>query len=161
MFRLRWRHNERDGVSNHQPHGCLLSRLFRRRSKKTLKLHVTGPCEGNSPVTGGSPAHRVSNAENASIWWRHHVPGGYIWCAIIHHLFKLEKANDYLVILEATLLGNVWHIEGILPKGPYLPCVNMAAMALLAGYHRYYICTWIEHQSLSHVNAYVYEATGS
>ena len=30
----RWRHNERDGVSNHQPHGCLLSRLFKRRSKK-------------------------------------------------------------------------------------------------------------------------------
>ena len=32
---LQWRHNERDGVSNHQPHDCLLNRLFRRRSKKT------------------------------------------------------------------------------------------------------------------------------
>ena len=31
---LRWRHNDHDGVSNHQPHGCLLNRLFRRRSKK-------------------------------------------------------------------------------------------------------------------------------
>ena len=30
---LHWRHN--DHVSNHQPHGCLLNRLFRRRSKKT------------------------------------------------------------------------------------------------------------------------------
>ena len=29
------------------------------------------------------------------------------------------------------------HIEGILPKGPYLPCVSMAGRALLAGYHRY------------------------
>ena len=29
------------------------------------------------------------------------------------------------------------NIEGILPKGPYLPCVSMAGMALLAGYHRY------------------------
>ena len=27
-------------------------------------------------------------------------------------------------------------IEGILPKGPYLPCVSMAGGALLAGYHR-------------------------
>ena len=26
--------------------------------------------------------------------------------------------------------------EGILPKGPYLPCVSMAGRALLAGYHR-------------------------
>ena len=48
---LQWRHNERDGVSNHQPRYCLLKRLFRRRSKKTSKLRVTGLCEGNYPVT--------------------------------------------------------------------------------------------------------------
>ena len=46
---LRWRHNDHDGVSNHQPHGCLLNRLFRRRSNKTSKLRVTGLCVGNSP----------------------------------------------------------------------------------------------------------------
>ena len=28
MLSLEWRHNGRDGVSNHQPHDCLLSRLF-------------------------------------------------------------------------------------------------------------------------------------
>ena len=39
---LQWRHNGRDSVSNHQPHDCLLNRLFRRRSKKTSKLRVTG-----------------------------------------------------------------------------------------------------------------------
>ena len=39
---LRWRHNDHAGVSNHQPRGCLLNRLFRRRSKKTSKLRVTG-----------------------------------------------------------------------------------------------------------------------
>ena len=27
----------------------------------------------NSPRTGEFPAHMASNAENASIWWRHHV----------------------------------------------------------------------------------------
>ena len=50
---LQWRHNERDGVSNHQPHDCLLNLSFRRRSKKTSRLRVTGLCEGNSegPVT--------------------------------------------------------------------------------------------------------------
>ena len=52
---LQWRHNERNVVSNDQPHDCLLNRLFRRRSKKTLKLRVTGLCEGNSPVTGEFP----------------------------------------------------------------------------------------------------------
>ena len=61
---LRWRHNGRDSVSNHQPHDCLLNRIFRRRSKKTSKLRVTGLCAGNSPGT--------SNAENVSVWWRQH-----------------------------------------------------------------------------------------
>ena len=70
---LRWRHNERDGVSNHQPHDCLLNRLFRRRPKKTSKLRVTGLCVGNSPGTGEFSAQMASNAENVSIWWRHHV----------------------------------------------------------------------------------------
>ena len=66
-----WRHNGRDGVSNHQPHHCLLNRLFRRKSKKISKL--TGLCVGNSLVTGELPAQMASNAENVSIWWRHHV----------------------------------------------------------------------------------------
>ena len=69
---LRWRHNERDCVSNHQPRHCLLNRLFRRRSKKTSKLRVTGLCAGNSPGTGEFPAQMASSAENVSIWWRHH-----------------------------------------------------------------------------------------
>ena len=43
---LPWRRNGRDSVSNHQPHDCLLNRLFRRRSKKTSKLRVTGLCAG-------------------------------------------------------------------------------------------------------------------
>ena len=69
---LLWRHNGRDSVSNHQPHDCLLNRLLRRRSKQTSKLCVTGLCAGNSPGTGEFLAQRASNAENVSIWWRHH-----------------------------------------------------------------------------------------
>ena len=75
---LHWRHNARDSVSNHQPNECLLNCLFRRRSKKTSKLRVTGLCAGNSPGTGEFPAQMVSNAENISIWWRHHASG-------VHH----------------------------------------------------------------------------
>ena len=59
-------------ISSHQSHESLLNRLFMRRSKKTSKLRVTGLCAGNSPVTGEFPAQRASNAENVSIWWRHH-----------------------------------------------------------------------------------------
>ena len=42
--------------------------LFRRRSKETSELRVTGLCEGNSTVTGEFPAQMASNAENVSIW---------------------------------------------------------------------------------------------
>ena len=79
-YSLRWRHNGRDSVSNHQLHGCLLNRLFRRRSKKTSKLRVTGLCARNSPGTSEFPAQMASTAHNVSIWWRHHV----------HHI---EKVN--------------------------------------------------------------------
>ena len=50
-----WRHNERDGVSNHRRLDGLFHRLFRRRSKNTLKLRVAGLCEGNSQMTGDFP----------------------------------------------------------------------------------------------------------
>ena len=68
-IRLQWRHNGRDGLSNHQPHDSLLNRLFRRRSKETSKFRVPGFCAGNfcagnSPVTGEFPAQMVSNAKN-------------------------------------------------------------------------------------------------
>ena len=63
---LQWRHKGRDGVSNHQPHDCLPTRLFRRRPK----VRVTGLCAENSPVTGAFTAQMTSNTGNISIWWR-------------------------------------------------------------------------------------------
>ena len=37
-----------------------------------IKENIKGGfCAGNSPVTE-SPAQMASNAENVSIWWRHH-----------------------------------------------------------------------------------------
>ena len=40
--------------------------------KENIKLRVTGLGAGNSPVTGEFPVQKASNAENVSIWWRHH-----------------------------------------------------------------------------------------
>ena len=92
MLVLRWRHNERGCVSNHQPHDCLLNRLFRHRSKKTSKLRATGLCAGNSSGTGDFPAQMASNAEDVSIWWRHH---GWIlvWYRATNHRYQ----NDHKI----------------------------------------------------------------
>ena len=81
---LRWRHYGRESISNHQPHRCLLNRLFRRRSKKTSKLRVTGLCAGHSPGTGEFRAQMASNAENVSIWVRHHGICSF------HHVTKMS-----------------------------------------------------------------------
>ena len=35
-------------------------------------IRVIGLCVGNSVVTGKFPAQMAINAENISIWWRHH-----------------------------------------------------------------------------------------
>ena len=66
-------------------------------------FRVTGICEGNSPVTSGFPAQRASNAENVSIWWRHHGPTSrrsgsaikreLIW--ILQHVFWWFIAKFY------------------------------------------------------------------
>ena len=53
------------------------SRLFtqpfiRAQIKGNIKARVTGLCAWNSPGTGEFPAQMASNAENVSIWWRHH-----------------------------------------------------------------------------------------
>ena len=55
----------------------LVSRLFahlfiQAQIKETSKL-CTSLCEGNPLVISGFPPQRVSNAENVSIWWCHHV----------------------------------------------------------------------------------------
>ena len=107
VFALRWRHNGRDRVSNHQPHYCLLNRLFKRRSKKTSKLRVTGHCVRNSPGTGEFPAQMASNAENVSIWWRHRglwcIPMWVGRCILTHMFFTGRKPNDILLSNCATV----------------------------------------------------------
>ena len=98
---LQWRHNGHYSVSNHQPRDCLLNRLFRRSSKKTSKLSVTGLCAGNSPGTGEFPAQMASNAENVSIWWRHHCSQQSTSCERI--------SRDVSCVLRVRWGTPLWH----------------------------------------------------
>ena len=79
-------YNGHDDVSNHQPYDCFLNSLVRRRTKKTSKVCVTDLFEGISPGNGELPAQRTSNAENVSIWWRHHVGPLYLRTGGTEHL---------------------------------------------------------------------------
>ena len=115
---LRWRHNELDSVSNHQPRECLLSRLFGRRSKKTSKLRVTGLCAGNSPGTGEFPAQRASNAENVSIWWRHHDgKRNQITTCLPKFKFHFPWYDDEISWWYLHIEGTVMNLWILLTKG--------------------------------------------
>ena len=103
-------HNGHDSVSNHQPHDCLLlNRLSRRRSKKISKFRVTGLCAGNSPETGELPAQMNSNAENVSIWWRHHVSS---ICNTFHWQFLKRQSYETLCQLVCYALSETaFHVK--------------------------------------------------
>ena len=94
---LQWRLSEHDGVSDHQPHDCLLNSLFRCRSKKTSKLRVTGLCVWNSPVTGEFPKQMAIYVENVSIWWRLHESGGLGVNSICETRFHLRSIDDFII----------------------------------------------------------------
>ena len=100
VIALQWRHNGCNSVSNHQSHHCLLNRLFRRRSKKTSKLRVTGLCAGNSPGTVEVPAQMASYAENVSIWWRHHGNGHCQYCC--NTIQSVPRTKYLRVLLPST-----------------------------------------------------------
>ena len=67
--------------------GSLFNGLFMRRSKKIWKLRVTGFCV---PGTGEFPAQMTRNAENASIWWRHHAEMQSLPCHVTPHKDSTE-----------------------------------------------------------------------
>ena len=115
---LLWCHNGPDGVSNHQPHDCLLNRLSRHRWKKTSKLRVTGFCVGNLPVTGEFPTQMASSAENVFIWWRHHdsciwdvcSQSILIWCiAVVPLVYLIELTHwdrvTHICVSKLTTIG--------------------------------------------------------
>ena len=76
LAQLRWRHNGRDGVSNHQLHDLFTQPCIRAQINENMKVPRHWPLRGE--FTGEFPAQRVSNAENVSIWWRHHAAADLI-----------------------------------------------------------------------------------
>ena len=101
-------------------------------------------CAGNSPVTGEFPAQRPVTrsfdvffdlglnrqlSKQWRLWWFETLPHS-LWS----HCDNVKQAYVYFLICMIMLIPC---IEGILPKGPYPPCLRMVARAFLAGYPRH------------------------
>ena len=120
---LNWRHNDHDGVSNPQPNGCLLNRLFRRRSK--LKAPRHWPLCGEIIGTGEFPAQRASYAENVSVWWRHHVRmtkssyADQITDVTRIQNFKIKDRFFSFLFSYRLRVNAVFHVWKVTPKLPF------------------------------------------
>ena len=137
---LHWCHNYHDGVSNHQPHGCLLNRLFSRRSKKTSKLRVTGLCAENSPGPVNSPhkgpvtqkMFHLMTSSWKNLWIKKSI---FVDCTLQHLLHYhgmtlqlfyplvwLVWVSDFVSIIyysfqhQAWIIASVWLATGCLPS---------------------------------------------
>ena len=98
---------------------------------------------------------RVPNLQIVSGTWHKHYAHSSRFAALCCGLVS----ENFIHILQGYLAGTKQiadtrlpsaksnpggYVGGILPKGPYLPCVSMACRTLLAGYHR---CVNASHES--------------
>ena len=94
---LRWSHNERDGVSNHQRIDCLFSRLFRRR-KINMKAPRHWPlCEEFTgdrwiPRIKGHYRGKCSHLMTSS--WHHHRSSQDGWRDFLSWLDEIIISNQ-------------------------------------------------------------------
>ena len=74
--------------------------------------------------------------------WINHSPGtGQMFNVVI--LLNILRNEPYALLdaigrTSSDILNEHPDIDGILPKGPYPPCLRMADKALLGGYPRYF-----------------------
>ena len=88
--------------------------------RKTPTLRVTGLCAKNSSVNSEFPAQRASDAENASIWWRHydlHTDTTNFFmkmcCDVIETCFAQNIIWWILACHEmcSTIFFNIWQVR--------------------------------------------------
>ena len=100
------------------------SRLVAQPSTKTPKFPVTGLCEGRWPV--GFPHKRPSNAENVSIWWRHHV--------------SLSSTRHYTDVIMTTMASQISSLtivySTIYSDADQRKHQSFAPLAFVRGIHR-------------------------
>ena len=129
VISLWWRHNDHDSVSNHQPHECLFNCLFRRRSKKTSKLRVTGLCVGNSPGPVNSP-HKGPVTRKMFPF-----DDVIMTCGIRHYLRRSNSVSpNHLALMmvygiadskvHSANMGTIWGRRD--PGGPHVGYMNFA-----------------------------------
>ena len=115
-------------------------RLFTRQfiraqliSKKASNFRVTGLYAGNSPGTGEFPAQMASNAENVSIWWRHHEyrrHATYEWSTILLPI-KVRLISATVILPKKRNVAHRYFRQQI---GPMIRLQHIAIKLLCRGF---------------------------
>ena len=101
------------GVSNRQPHDCLLNRSFRQIKKKHYSSASLAFVRGIHRWPVNSPHKWPVTRKNVSIWWRHHDSVCQKICVMEHmkalHL-RVEIAGKLIKLTKETniLPVNSW-----------------------------------------------------
>ena len=113
---LQWRHDEHDGISNHQCFNCLLNWFFffffRRRSMKNIKAPHQWPLWEESTGDQWFPSQRASNPENDLIWWCHHDSHVLLWL-----YNEMQRSSGWQPWYSLTMLKLVFNVSS-----EYLGC---------------------------------------
>ena len=97
---LEWCHNERNNIWNHRRLDYLLSRLFRRSSKKTSTLRVTGLCEMKFTIWWRLHATQATNCSHGSADYQRMKPQSSTFTVLyegntrVSSGFSLQRASN-------------------------------------------------------------------
>ena len=123
---IQWRHNDCNGVWNHQRLDCLLNCLFRCRSKETSKLRVTGLGEANPLLTIGFPSQRASYCPILTLRYKQsikHVSGAanVVPDTLSRHPIKnADKPDDLEDSIHASIAYIATTVMRYTPPRPWL-----------------------------------------
>ena len=89
---------------------CCRVSSFRRPSKKTWKLHVTGRYEVNPSMTDELRSQRASNADYISIWWHHHHELKWWTIHLVLAVLSVICSSSFILNHHfRVVLFPVWH----------------------------------------------------
>ena len=96
MKTSQWRHNERDRVASQITsltivYSTVYSGVDQRKHQRSALLAFVRRIHAS--VTGEFPAQKASNAENISIWWRHHI----------YDLANLTNVSESIILQSVRL----------------------------------------------------------
>ena len=135
---VQWRHNERDGVSNHQHHDCLLNHLFKGQIKKKHQSSASLTFVRRFHWWPMNSPHKGPE-RGKCFWWRHHVARHWMFATVTQSIlnngdsFQNKKiATIYLLSFQRFYMYRKWRNSKMPPNpNPPNPCTRNNKKTLL------------------------------